>query len=190
VLIIDNLTYLRDETENAANALPLMKYLKELKRRHGISILALAHTPKRDITKPLGRNDLQGSKMLINFCDSAFAIGESQKEEGVRYIKQIKARNAAITYHSENVMLATIEKEERMLRFVFTRPGVEREHLKAFSDKDRAALVARAQDLRKQGLSLAEIATALNISKATAGRYVHQTDDEIVSGVSTVLTPT
>ena len=45
-----------------------LKYLKKLKSKHGLSILALAHTPKRDATKPLGRNDLQGSKMLINFA--------------------------------------------------------------------------------------------------------------------------
>jgi hypothetical protein len=74
VLIIDNLTYLRDETENARNALPLMKFLKELKSKHGLSILALAHTPKRDSSKPLGRNDLQGIKndhQLLRFgvCD-------------------------------------------------------------------------------------------------------------------------
>ena len=31
VLIIDNITYLKTETENAKNALPLMKQLKDLK---------------------------------------------------------------------------------------------------------------------------------------------------------------
>ncbi len=76
VLIIDNITYLSSETERAKEALPLMKYLKALKNKFGLSILVLAHTPKRDLTKPLTRNNLQGSKMLINFCDSAFTIGQ------------------------------------------------------------------------------------------------------------------
>ena len=69
VLIIDNITYLSCETERARHALPLMKQLKALQKQRGISILTLAHTPKRDMTRPLTRNDLQGSKMLINFCD-------------------------------------------------------------------------------------------------------------------------
>ncbi len=75
ILIIDNLTYLKNETERAKDALPLMKYLKALKNKYGLSILALAHTPKRDYSKAITRNDLQGSKMLINICDSSFAIG-------------------------------------------------------------------------------------------------------------------
>ena len=92
-----------------------MKYLKELKTKYGLSILALAHTPKRDASKPLTRNDLQGSKMLINFCDSSFAIGESAKEHGVRYLKQIKARNTEIVYHTGNVLLANVTKKGNFL---------------------------------------------------------------------------
>jgi len=52
ILIIDNLTYLKNETEKARDALPLMKELKALKKKYGLSILALAHTPKRDLSKP------------------------------------------------------------------------------------------------------------------------------------------
>ena len=93
ILIIDNLTYLKSETEKAKDALPLMKHLKALKNKHGLSILALAHTPKRDLSKPITKNDLQGSKMLINFCDSSFSIGESNTDKSLRYLKQIKSRN-------------------------------------------------------------------------------------------------
>jgi len=46
VLIIDNITYLKNETENARNALPLMKHLKTLKSKYNLSLLVLAHTPK------------------------------------------------------------------------------------------------------------------------------------------------
>src|ERR1700743_2530024 len=103
VLVIDNLTYLRGENERAKDALPLMKHLKALKNRYGLSILALAHTPKRDMSLELTRNDLQGSKMLMNFCDSAFAIGESVIAHNMRYLKQIKQRNTNEVYGSNNV---------------------------------------------------------------------------------------
>lgn len=75
------------------DALPLMKELKFLKNKYHLSLLILSHTPKRDLSKPITRNDLQGSKMLINLCDSSFSIGERSTDKGIRYIKMIKARN-------------------------------------------------------------------------------------------------
>jgi RecA-family ATPase len=51
ILIIDNLSYLRSGTETAKDALPLMKHLKALKTKYNLSILVLAHTPKRDNKK-------------------------------------------------------------------------------------------------------------------------------------------
>ncbi len=172
IVIIDNLTYLRDETENARNALPLMKYLKKLKSKHGLSILALAHTPKRDSSKPLGRNDLQGSKMLINFCDSSFAIGESAKQPGLRYLKQIKARNTEIIYHTDNVLLCSIQKNGSLLQFDFLGTGVERDHLRSASDKDKETLIAKVQDAAANGKTQREIAEAFGISQMTVSRYL------------------
>lgn len=164
VLIIDNLTYLKNETEKAKNALPLMKELKLLKSKYQLSILVLAHTPKRDLSKPITRNDLQGSKMLINFCDSCFSIGESTKDKGLRYLKQIKVRNTEHTYDSENVMVCRIDKPDNFLRFEFIDYGTEREHLKQLSDNDKKELDNQIIELKKSNsdLSNREIARRLN----------------------------
>ncbi|MEQ1645781.1 MAG: helix-turn-helix domain-containing protein, partial [Pyrinomonadaceae bacterium] len=121
---------------------------------------------------PLGRNDLQGSKMLINFCDSSFAIGESHKEPGLRYLKQIKARNAAIIYHSENVLLASVEKRENLLQFVFGETATEREHLKTASEKDKAELIKSVHRLAAEGMSSREIADEVGLSHTTVNRYL------------------
>jgi hypothetical protein len=172
VLIVDNLTYLRDETENASSALPLMKFLKSLKSKYRLSILALAHTPKRDSTKQLGRNDLQGSKMLINFCDSSFAIGESQKEPSLRYIKQIKARNTEIIYNADNVLLGTIQKQHRLLSFHFTGTGNERDHLRVTSDADRDNQIALAREKSAAGRSSRDIAADLGVSHTSVNRWL------------------
>ncbi|HLC17289.1 MAG TPA: LuxR family transcriptional regulator, partial [Thermodesulfovibrionia bacterium] len=110
ILIVDNLTYLKNETEKSQNALPFLKQFQLLKKQYSLSILVLAHTPKRDLSKPLTRNCLAGSKMLINFCDSAFAIGESAKDKGLRYLKQIKCRNSQMIYDTENVILCELLK--------------------------------------------------------------------------------
>lgn len=179
ILIIDNLTYLKNETERAKDALPLMKYLKALKNKYGLSILALAHTPKRDYSKAITRNDLQGSKMLINICDSSFAIGESCKDGGLRYLKQIKVRNAEMKYDSENVYLCQITKPGNFLHFEFKGYGSEREHLRDLSDGDRETLIAKAKALSADGKSQREIADILRVSAMTINRYLKKSDGEL-----------
>jgi RecA-family ATPase len=172
VLIIDNLTYLKNETEKAKDALPLMKHLKALKNKYGLSILALAHTPKRDLSKPITRNDLQGSKMLINFCDSSFSIGESHSDKNLRYLKQIKQRNTEQIYDAENVCVCQIDKPLNFLMFEFVNFGKEWEHLKQHTEKDKENLNEKVSELKQQGRSLREIGVELGISHQQAKRIL------------------
>ncbi len=172
VLIIDNLTYLKNETEKAKDALPLMKHLKSLKNKYGLSILALAHTPKRDLSKPITRNDLQGSKMLINFCDSSFSIGENHSDKNIRYLKQIKARSTEIIYDAENVCICQIDKPFNFLQFEFIKFGIEREHLKQYNEKDRESIIERVKELNQQGKSQRQISTELGISLGAVNKYL------------------
>ena len=172
VLIIDNLTYLKNETEKAKDALPLMKHLKALKSKYGLSILALAHTPKRDLAKPITRNDLQGSKMLINFCDSSFSIGESNTDKSLRYLKQIKQRNTEQIYDAENVCVCQIDKPFNFLQFEFLKFGKEWEHLKQPTEKDKENLSERVNELKQQGRSYREIGAELGISHMKASRIL------------------
>lgn len=97
IVIVDNLTYLKNDNEKAKDALPLMKRLKALKSKYGLSILALAHTPKRDLTKPITRNDLSGSKMLMNLIDSAFTIGESHSDKNLPYLNRLQGLRQILT---------------------------------------------------------------------------------------------
>ena len=113
VLIIDNLTYLCIASEKGDVAGALMFRLMALKKMHGLSILILAHTPKRCLSNPITQNDLAGSKKLYNFFDSVFAIGKSAKDSNLRYIKQLKVRYGNYTYDSDNVMCLQLRKSER-----------------------------------------------------------------------------
>lgn len=172
VVIIDNITYLRTETERAKDALPLMKQLKALKEKLGLSILALAHTPKRDKSKPITRNDLQGSKMLINFCDSAFSIGESQQDSSIRYLKQIKQRNTEELYGEQNVIVYQICKPGKFLQYKHLGFGNEWEHLRQRSDDDQLQTNQKVAELHQKGYSLRQIATELGINHTRAGRIL------------------
>ncbi|MDB5287229.1 MAG: hypothetical protein JWR05_2178 [Mucilaginibacter sp.] len=170
VLIIDNLTYMRNGTESAKDALPLMKHLKALKTRYKLSVLALAHTPKRSAAQPLTVNDLQGSKMIINFCDSAFAIGESHTIPGGRYLKQIKQRNTQKVYGEQNVCICHITKVMNDLHYVFDGYAQESDHLQ--QRRDRKLLKQQALELQQQGHSYRYISNELKIGLATVNRLL------------------
>lgn len=172
ILIIDNITYLKNETERSKDALPLMKYLKALKSKYRLSILALAHTPKRDLSRPITQNDLGGSKMLYNFIDSCFAIGQSNTDKNLRYIKQVKARNTQMIYDTENVIICQIDKPYNFLAFEFMGFGAEREHLKELTEKDRENKVSEAMELKKQGLSNVQIAKQFGVSEGAVRKWI------------------
>lgn len=176
VVIVDNITWLRDETEKARAALPLMKGLVDLKRRHNVSILVLAHTPKRDLSQAITLNHLQGSAVLANFADSIFALGESVKDPGMRYLKQLKARSTEIVYGADNVKTCQIVKEDNFLRFEFGDSTPESFHLKQLTNEDlaeRRQLIARMHGEKK---SQRDIAKELDISVSTVNKYVKQID--------------
>jgi KaiC/GvpD/RAD55 family RecA-like ATPase len=172
VLVIDNLTYLKNDTEKSKDALSLMKYLKNLKSKYELSILVLAHTPKRDFTKPLSINDLAGSSMLGNFFDSCFTIGASAKDKNIRYIKQIKVRECEKNYDADNVITHQIIKKNNFVEFEFLEFGTEREHLKEVSEKDKEDRKVQAKELSEQGISNREIARRCNVSEGAVRKWL------------------
>lgn len=171
ILFIDNITYLKHDNEKAKEALDLMKQLNHLKRKYNLSILILSHTPKRDASKPLTKNDLSGSKMLMNFCDSCFAIGESFQGNGLRYLKQIKQRNTEQIYDTYNVVVCKIENPNNFLQFSFIGFESELDHLKQLSSKTSSDRNANVLELKSQGLSNTKIAEILGCSEGTI-RYI------------------
>lgn len=175
VLIIDNITYIRRGSEQAKDALPLMKTLKALKTKYNLSILVLAHTPKRDPYKPLTMNDLQGSKMLINFADSAFAIGQSHARPGLRYLKQIKQRNQREQYGESNVCLIRQEKYLNFLRYNFEGYAHEQDHLRRPETRVKELLKQQITELSAKGSSGRQIARELGVHHSTVLRMLEKT---------------
>jgi hypothetical protein len=124
------------------------------------------------MSNPITQNDLAGSKKLYNFFDSVFAIGQSAKDNNLRYIKQLKVRYGNYTYDSDNVIVCSIEKIGTMLQFVFVEYATEREHLKERTDKDDAELIGKVNELSAGGKSIRLIADELGLSKSKVGRLI------------------
>jgi archaellum biogenesis ATPase FlaH len=177
VVIIDNLTYLIREIEKSKNIQPLMQKLKWINKEYNVSIMVLAHTPKRDISKPITSSDINGSKFLSNFADSIIAIGKSAEDEQLRYVKQIKSRNSAIKYGEDNVLIYRIAKPHNFLQFMFERYDLELNHLKRQTKEEIKQLEQDIIELHrsKPELSYEDIAQQLNTYKMKAKRVIDKT---------------
>ncbi len=168
VVIIDNLTWICAESEKGGDAAKLMMSLKNIWKKHNYpSMLIVAHTPKRDMSRPITANDLAGSRKIYNFFDSVIAIGRSAKDENLRYIKQVKVRTGGFSYDTENVIVCSIEQDsDGFLHFASQGYATEREHLRTPSERDVAALKERVFALYQEGRSYRDIAYTLGISKS------------------------
>ncbi len=174
VMVIDNLTWLCNNSEKGDMAGRLMMKLMKLKKKYGWSILVIAHTPKRSLTAPITQNDLAGSKKLYNFFDSIFAIGLSAKDPNLRYIKQLKVRYGAFTYDSNNVMVCHIVKDGTFLHFEFLEFSSERDHLKEPTKEDDERLAMAVKELADEGKSIRGIGKELGISKSKVSRILEK----------------
>lgn len=174
VIIIDNLTYLKSELERSNDAGSFVKNFQLLIDKFKCSILILAHTPKRDLSKPITRNDLQGSKRLIDFADSAFTIGESKISPQTKYIKQIKVRQSEFKYDPDNVAVGILKKTTNFLQFEFSHFSSEQEHISEPSENKRLLKIAKAKELNNQGKTQREIAQTLGISLGTVNNYLKE----------------
>lgn len=174
IVVVDNLSAI--EGMAVGGFKKLMEFIYQLKRiitlTGNTSILLLAHTVKRNQTKPITQNDLLGSKAIINFCDSAFALGPSVKGEDVRYIKHIKARQAMKYEEVAEVYLESTPYPH----FVFGEWNSEDEHLKKNTTQNRSRIDEKLGGeimlLSNHGKSIREIANITGTSKSTVHRYI------------------
>jgi len=174
VVIVDNISILQRSNDHAGSALVLMQSLRKLKNEMGLSILVLAHTPKRSASKPLSINDLTGFKTLSNFADSVFAIGQSRMESDIRYIKHLKQRSAEMLCDERNVPSFRIAKRGgNFLSFEFLRYTTEAVHLFNYQDKMAFQRVALVKKLSTAGMTQRTISQETGISLGAVNKYLH-----------------
>lgn len=173
IFIIDNLTYLCSAMEKGDAAGQLMIKLNNLKMKYSLSMLIVAHTPKRFPGNPITPNDLSGSKRLYNFFDSVFAIGMCETDNSLRYIKQLKVRYGKYTHDADNVIVYEIDKVDSFLKFLFVTYGKEKEYLKELADDVESELEKRIlSTYQSTHQSYRKIADDLGTSKSKVERVI------------------
>ena len=172
-IIIDNITNGFGSIFSAPRMRGLISELKLLKDRFGLTILLIAHCPKRKPNTPITDNSLGGSKMLINFCDSAFAIAPSQIDSSTKYIKQIKTRTGEKLSDVMTVKIST----EPYLCMQYAGMTDEENHINPQNDGMWITKITPEMEIQivkmwNDGqMSINEIAEALNINSDVVVDY-------------------
>lgn len=177
IVIIDNITWLNNSAQTGNAAPRIMKALASIRREYGLSILVLAHTPKRYAAWPFTLNDLQGSKMIANFADTVFALGRSRLGPDVRYLKSLK-RRAAPADTVERVETLRIKREACWLGMDFEGHTDERDHIGWMAspkEPEKMMLIEKCIELSKLGLTQREVAQRLGVAASTVNKCLRVT---------------
>lgn len=173
-IIIDNITWLNPNVENSPSMQRLMQTLVHIKKNYGVSILLIAHTPKRLSRGPITINHLQGAATLGRFIDSALALGPSRRGHDIRYLKAVKHRSTAGREADAEVATLRILKIGRFLGFDFEGYAMESTHCGwGYGDGSSEAFIESVLELVAAKRSQRQIAEELNVSASTVRRCVN-----------------
>ena len=179
--IIDNITFICNDSEKGDTAGSFMMELIRLKKKFNLTTIVIAHTPKRRLWEPITQNDLAGSTKLINFFDAGIALARSAKDTNLRYLKQVKVRTGEYQYDAENVIILDISKTDGFLKFEVQGYAREDDHLRNRESSDNVEEILSILRLRKDGKSLREIARTLEMSLGMVQRRLRTAEEQNIT---------
>lgn len=179
--VVDNLTFICNDSEKGATAGSFMMKLISLKKKYHLTIIVIAHTPKRRGYDPITQSDLAGSAKLMNFFDAGIALARSARDNNLRYLKQVKVRTGEYQYDSDNVIIYDVIKDNGFLRFELQDYGKEEDHLKNGDSSEDLEEIEDILKLQAQDKSLRDIARILGISLGKVQRRLKKAKDENIT---------
>jgi len=179
--VIDNITFICNDSEKGATAGSFMMKLIRLKKKYNLTTIVIAHTPKRRGWEPITQNDLAGSAKLINFFDAGIALARSAKDNNLRYLKQVKVRTGEYQYDAENVIIYDVVKVDGFLRFEHQGYAKEDDHLKSREGSDDYDEIIEILKLQRDGKTVREIADLLDMASTTVFRRIKKAKDNNIT---------
>ncbi len=182
-VIIDNITFISSESSDPKMATKLMKKLTAIQKRsrNNLTLVVIAHTPKRDPSLPIELRHLAGAKSLSNFAKTVIAISKSKLDPSFRYIKQLKIRQDQELYNEDNVLVCNINKNlnSGRLEYEFREFGKESDHLVTPDAHElEFEIIHECIELQKLNKSLRELADhvkveyGVSMSHTTIGKKI------------------
>lgn len=179
--VIDNITFICNDSEKGATAGSFMMKLIRLKKKYNLTTIVIAHTPKRRGWEPITQNDLAGSAKLINFFDAGIALARSAKDNNLRYLKQVKVRTGEYRYDAENVIIFDISKTDGFLKFEIQGYAKEDDHLKNRDGSDDYDEIIEILKLQRDGKTVREIAEILDMASTTVFRRIKKAKENNIT---------
>ncbi|HYJ90919.1 MAG TPA: AAA family ATPase [Pyrinomonadaceae bacterium] len=127
VVVVDDLSAVRQTADGTRETLRLMRELKKVKEELGISILVLADSmePRRGSTG--SEADLGRSRVLCDVADSVFAMGRAGRNASDRRLVQLRSRNAEPVWNAYNGPIGRMGRlDDGFLGFTFDERFAER----------------------------------------------------------------
>lgn len=174
VVVIDDLSAVRQTCDGTRETLPLMRELRRIKEELGVSILVISgsRAPRKGV--PVAESDLLRSRILCDVADSVFAAGKHPGSVGTYYLMQTRSRNAVIVWNEANPPMFTIERgNDGFIGAKFDG------RFSVPMDEETAWLIYSVKHRRDCGASFRSIAEELGISKARIGRLLKKWTPEI-----------
>lgn len=171
-IFVDNLTFICKDSEKGLGATEFMMRLIKLRRTYDLTLVVIAHTPKRDGKQPITAYDLAGSSKLISFFDAGIAIGRSAKDKETRYIKQVKVRTGAELYGADNVLVYRLIQTDGYTHFEFQEYGRESDHLKENNSFTEMEDIKEITEMVAKKMSVREIARETGMTASTVHRRI------------------
>ena len=129
-IIIDNISRVSGDIEKTEHAKDFMNACLALARDKNYSVIVVAHITKKEPFLPITKNDLRGSGVLYDLCDSALSIGKAKRvnpEKNMEvYLIQMKTRSDKYFYNDESVIHCVQNIENGFLKL--DAIGLEKEN--------------------------------------------------------------
>lgn len=178
VLIIDSIAHLQRYSipRETAN---VMRELRRLKNRYGLSILVLTHTARSAARRGLEATDMACGSVMVNLADNIFAIGQRRSDSSARYIKHIKPGAAALSFGSAHLpWFKIVKRDDTFPAFEFQDYGSEALLIAGDGDSYEWRVIRQIKQKSVAGATIREIADVLNMSKSTVQRYLKMAPEE------------
>lgn len=170
VVIIDSIAHLQRYQIPRETAV-VMRELRQLRDRYGLSILVITHSPRNLSGRVLSAGDMACPGVMANFADNIFAIGQCRSRSAVRYIKHVKAGSSPLAFGRAHLPHFSVVGGA-FPRFEFGGYSTEEILIESDGDKWEWDTIRQIKALSDRGHTIRNIADDLGLSRSTVHRFL------------------
>ena len=161
VVVIDDLSVIAQSEDGTRQTLELMRSLRSMTHKLGISVLVLADSHPFVFSKDITERDLRRTRILCTHADSVFAIS-SVGDSTMRHLVQTRSQASDLAWtHRSPAHFRLVAHDDGFVGFDFVEPAITPE---------QRHLICEIKRMRLDKMTFRAIAERLGLSKSTVAR--------------------